>query len=158
LPSARARVDIAPADPASAEARACAARYFAEIAARFEEGFDPGRALQPAEDELRPPRGVLLLARADGRALGCVAVRLAAPGTAEIKRLWVAPDSRGLGLARRLMSAAEAQARALGADTVRLDTNRVLTEAIALYRARGYAEVPPFNAEPYAHHWFEKAL
>jgi GNAT superfamily N-acetyltransferase/DNA-binding MarR family transcriptional regulator len=154
----RAHVEIAPADPGSAAARACAARYYAELAARFEGGFDAARALQPVDDELRPPRGVLLLATADGEALGCVGVRLPEPGIAEIKRLWVAEGSRGLGLAGRLMDAAEAKARAFGAAAARLDTNRVLTEAIALYRARGYADVPSFNAEPYAHHWFAKAL
>jgi GNAT superfamily N-acetyltransferase/DNA-binding MarR family transcriptional regulator len=154
----RAHVRIDPAEPDSPAARACVARYHAEIAARFEGGFDPARALQPKDEELRPPRGVLLLATSDGQPLGCVAVRLSAPGTAELKRLWVAPASRGLGVAGRLVAAAEAEARKLGAATLRLDTNRALTEAIALYRARGFAEVPAFNAEPFAHHWFAKAL
>jgi GNAT superfamily N-acetyltransferase len=154
----RARVGIAPADPDEPEARRCAARYFAELAARFEEGFDPARARQPDPAEQRPPRGVLLLARADGVALGCVAVRRTCPEWSELKRLWVAPESRGLGLARRLVAAAEDQARGLGATTLRLDTNRALTEAVALYRALGYAEIPRFNDEPYAHHWFEKRL
>lgn len=154
----RAQVTIAPVDPAAAEARACVARYYAEIAARFEGGFDPTRALQPDDEAQRPPNGVLLLAAADGQPLGCVAVRRAGPGVAEMKRLWVAPASRGLGLAGRLVAAAEDEARRLGAATLRLDTNRALTEAIALYRAHGFAEVPAFNAEPYAHHWFAKAL
>ena len=154
----RAHVAIARADPDSPEARSCVARYYAEIAQRFEGGFDPERALQPSDDDMRPPRGVLLLATADGQSHGCVAVRLTAPATADLKRLWVAPASRGLGLASRLLAAAEAEARGLGATTIRLDTNRALTEAIALYRARGFAEVPAFNAEPHAHHWFVKAL
>ena len=67
-------------------------------------------------------------------------------------------ESRGLGLAARLVAAGEAAARGLGASTIRLGTNRALTEAIALYRRLGYREVPAFNAEPYAHHWFSKAL
>jgi DNA-binding MarR family transcriptional regulator len=75
----RAHVEIGPADPDEPEARRCAARYFAELAARLEEGFDPARALQPDPDDQRPPRGVLLLARADGAALGCVAVRRTSP-------------------------------------------------------------------------------
>jgi ribosomal protein S18 acetylase RimI-like enzyme len=66
---------------------------------------------------------------------------------------------RGAGLGRRLLSALEGYARDAGRiGVVRLETNRVLTEAIALYRSAGYCEVAPFNAEPYAHHWFEKAL
>jgi ribosomal protein S18 acetylase RimI-like enzyme len=153
----RAHVEIAPADPEHPEARRAAARYFAELAARFEGGFDPARALQPDAADQRPPGGILLLARADGATLGCVALRRR-PAFVEMKRLWVAPESRGLGLARRLVAAAEEHARAMGAAVIRLDTNRALTEAVALYRGLGYTEIPRYNAEPYAHHWFEKRL
>jgi hypothetical protein len=52
----------------------------------------------------------------------------------------------------------ETKAREAGLTRLRLETNRTLTEAQALYRAEGYQEVQPFNAEPYAHHWFEKRL
>src|SRR5262249_52626807 len=76
----------------------------------------------------------------------------------EIKRLWVSPDVRGLGLGRRLLAELEAWATTQGARMVRLDTNRTLTEAISLYRAAGYRDVTAFNDEPYAHHWFEKVL
>ena len=69
--------------------------------------------------------------------------------------MWVAADARGLGVGRRLLAELEARAQA---PVVRLETNRALTEAIAMYRAAGYAEVAPFNDERYAHHWFEKRL
>jgi ribosomal protein S18 acetylase RimI-like enzyme len=59
---------------------------------------------------------------------------------------------------RRLLRELEERAADGGATTVRLDTNRTLTEAIALYRSEGYREVAPFNEEPYADHWFEKSL
>jgi ribosomal protein S18 acetylase RimI-like enzyme len=72
--------------------------------------------------------------------------------------MWVAPSARGIGLGRRLLEALENEARALGATTLRLDTNKALKEAIALYRSAGYRQVAPFNAEPYATHWFEKRL
>jgi len=72
--------------------------------------------------------------------------------------MWAAPAARGLGLGRRLLSCLEAEAVASGAHTVRLETNRTLTEAIGLYRASGYREVAAFNDEPYAQHWFEKTL
>ena len=72
--------------------------------------------------------------------------------------MWVAPAARSLGLGRRLLRELERLARETGARTIRLDTNRVLNEAIRLYRSAGYQEVPRFNDEPYAHHWFEKAL
>ena len=72
--------------------------------------------------------------------------------------MWVDPNSRGRGVGRRLLERLEALARESGVRTVRLETNRALGEAIGLYRRSGFAEVAPFNDEPYAHHWFEKAL
>jgi len=77
---------------------------------------------------------------------------------AEIKRMWVAAQARRLGLGRRLIAEVESHARANGVHVLHLDTNRALVEAIGLYRCAGYAEVPRFNDEPYAHHWFEKVL
>jgi ribosomal protein S18 acetylase RimI-like enzyme len=65
---------------------------------------------------------------------------------------------RGTGLGRRLLGELERHAEAAGARTLRLETNRTLVEAIALYRSAGYVEVPAFNDETYAHHWFEKQL
>ena len=68
--------------------------------------------------------------------------------------MWVSPQARGLGLGRRMLSELEQLSRT---GCARLETNRNLTEAIALYRAAGYVEVAPFNDEPYAHHWFAEA-
>jgi ribosomal protein S18 acetylase RimI-like enzyme len=65
---------------------------------------------------------------------------------------------RGMGLGGRLLREVEASAERLGAASVRLDTNRALTEAIAMYRAHGYVEIPDYNGEPYADFWFEKRL
>jgi ribosomal protein S18 acetylase RimI-like enzyme len=59
---------------------------------------------------------------------------------------------------RRLLTAVEEHAVASGVRTLRLETNRTLTEAIALYRSAGYREVPAFNDEPFADHWFEKQI
>jgi ribosomal protein S18 acetylase RimI-like enzyme len=89
--------------------------------------------------------------------VGCGALKLA-PGVAQLKRMWVADSSRGLGIGRRLLTELESHAAAHGASVVRLETNKALTEAIGMYRAAGYAEVAPFNDEYYAHHWFEKRL
>ena len=72
--------------------------------------------------------------------------------------MWVDPAARGLGLGRRLLQELERQAREHGAQIVRLETNRALTEAISLYQSSGYREVPSFNQEHYADHWFEKTL
>ena len=90
--------------------------------------------------------------------IGCGAVKHDPAGPSEIKRMWVAESARGLGIGRRLLEELERRARDAGAPAVRLDTNKALIEAIAMYRSSGYRQIPRFNAEPFAHHWFEKAL
>ena len=72
--------------------------------------------------------------------------------------MWIFPAARGLGLGRRLLHELEQRVRDSGATVARLETNRVLAEAIGLYRSEGYVEVEAFNSEPFAHHWFEKPL
>ena len=72
--------------------------------------------------------------------------------------MWTAPAARGLGVARRMLHRLEAEAAAMGVAVLRLDTNKALTEAHALYAKEGYREVAPLNANPYAHRWFEKRL
>ncbi|MCK2217830.1 MarR family winged helix-turn-helix transcriptional regulator [Actinomadura sp. ATCC 31491] len=146
-------------DPRHPQARHCVQTYFAELSRRFEEGFDPARSLSADEHELRPPAGMLLVASLRAEPVGCVAIKFHADaGAAQLKRMWVDQDTRGLGLGRRLLAEAERRAADNGLGLVRLETHRALTEAIALYRSAGYREVPPFNEERYAHHWFEKRL
>jgi GNAT superfamily N-acetyltransferase len=144
---------IAPADPASPAAQACLAAYFAELDRRFPGGFDPGPPGDPAA--YRPPRGLFLIAWQGDRAQGCVALSFAA---AEVKRLWIAPEARGQGLARRLMQRVEAAARGAGLTRLVLDTNATLTEAMALYRRLGWQEIARYNDNPYAQAWFAKDL
>ena len=145
-------------DPSSREARWCVAQYFAELARRFEHGFDPALSLPADDDELRPPTGVFLVASIDDEPVACGAVKVIAPGIGSIKRMWVADAARGLGLGGRLLAALESEARELAITTLRLETNRALVEAIRLYRRAGYVEREPFNDDPYAPHWFEKHL
>ena len=90
--------------------------------------------------------------------VGCGALKVGQEGTGAVKRMWTAPSARGLGIARRVLRGLEIKAQEAGLMRLRLETNRTLTEAQALYRAEGYQEVKPFNTEPYAHHWFEKRL
>ncbi|HJZ70747.1 MAG TPA: GNAT family N-acetyltransferase [Vicinamibacterales bacterium] len=151
-------VQVAVEDPTTADATWCLGQYFAELDARFEAGFDPALSITADAHELTPPAGALLIARLRGEPVGCGAVKFHGDAPAELKRMWIAPAARGLGLGRRLLRELEEYARASGATIVRLETNRALREAIALYRRSGYVEVEPFNAEPYAHHWFEKRL
>ncbi|HET7424798.1 MAG TPA: helix-turn-helix domain-containing GNAT family N-acetyltransferase [Gemmatimonadales bacterium] len=144
--------------PADAAARRCVARYFEELGRRFEMGFDPASSL-PAEDrDLIPPAGAFLVGSIDGEPVACGAIKTIEPGVGSLKRMWVADDVRGLGIGRRMLQALEAEAPALGLRVLRLETNRELGEAIRLYRTAGYREVPRFNDDPYAHHWFEKRL
>jgi GNAT superfamily N-acetyltransferase len=151
-------ITIAPEAADSEDVRRCFERYYAELDERFADGFDVAAALPLGLDELTPPRGLVLLARLDGFAVGCGALKLSDPDVAEIKRMWVAPEARGLGLGSRLLASLEDHAVAAGRSLARLETNRSLTEAAAMYRRHGYHEVAPFNDERYADHWLEKRL
>ena len=137
-------------DPASADARWCLGHYYAELDERFEEGFDTRR--WPAD----PTRFVV--ARLGGQPAGCGALKTLGPEVGEVARMWVDRPHRGLGLANRILVALEEQAAELGFSTVRLDTNRALDEAKAMYRGAGYVEIERYNDNPYANHWFEKRL
>lgn len=151
-------VTVSPVDSGHPDARSCLRAYFAELGRRLSDGFDPELSTPVADVEMRPPAGLFLLASLYGEPVGCGALRFHEDEAAEIKRMWVGEAVRGLGVGRRMLAELESHARARGARAVRLETNRSLTEAIAMYRSSGYREVGAFNAEPYAHHWFEKEL
>jgi GNAT superfamily N-acetyltransferase len=153
-----AMVEIRPVDPAHPDARSSIRSYFAELDRRSDSGFDPAAGIPAEPHELRPPAGVLLVAYLRSEPIGCGAVKHHDDAPSEIKRMWVAESARGLGLGRRLLSELETWAARRGAGALRLETNRALTEAIALYRSAGYLEVPAFSDEPFAHHWFQKTL
>jgi DNA-binding MarR family transcriptional regulator/GNAT superfamily N-acetyltransferase len=142
----------------SADAVWCLEQYFAELARRFEEGFDPGKGVKVGAEAMNPPHGWFFLARLDGRSVGCGALIRLGADEGEIKRMWTAPDARGLGVARRIIAAVETTAREAGLKALKLDTNRALKEAQALYRKLGYVETARYNDNPYADHWFEKRL
>ncbi len=150
-------VEITAEEPRSADGRWCLQQYFAELADRFDSGFDPVLSIT-GEDELTPPQGLLLVARLHEEPVGCGGLKHLRDAPPEVKRMWVAPEARGLGLGRRILRELERHAVDAGASTIRLETNHALGEAIQLYRSSGYCEVPAFNDEPYAHHWFEKRL
>ncbi|MEI5680014.1 MULTISPECIES: bifunctional helix-turn-helix transcriptional regulator/GNAT family N-acetyltransferase [unclassified Mesorhizobium] len=153
-----AAVTIGEEDANSADAQQCMALYIEELATRFEEGFDTSKGNSVSGSEFIRPHGSFLIARLDGSPAGCGAVRMLDAATAEIKRMWVAPSARGLGVAGRMLHKLEEIARELGAQTVYLDTNRALREAQSLYKRDGYAEIKPYNDNPYADHWFAKRL
>ena len=147
-------VDVSVTDPRHPDARHCVQAYVAELGQRFDAASTRAASISAADAELTPPAGLLLVARLHGDPVGCGALKLSTDGVAEIKRMWVSPTVRGMGLGRRLL--AELEAAGQGPRRLRLETNGALAEAIALYRSAGYREVEAFNDEPYAHHWFEK--
>ena len=153
-----AMVTIEPLDPEHPHARHCLREFAAELDRRFPQGFDPALSSSAVAPELRPPAGLLLVASLQSEPVGCGALKFHHDAPTELKRMWVAEAARGLGLGRRLLDELESHAARGPSRVVRLETNETLAEAIALYRSAGYAEVEPFNDEPYAQHWFEKRL
>jgi len=143
--------------PDGPAAQYCLERYFEELRARFETGFDPALGISAVPAELTPPRGYFVLAVLNEEPVGCGALKCHA-AFGEIKRMWVAPAARGLGIGTRILLRLEELARERRLPLLRLETNKALTEAQSLYRRHGFREVPAFNDEPYAHHWFEKVL
>ncbi|RKT35205.1 MarR family transcriptional regulator with acetyltransferase activity [Roseovarius halotolerans] len=154
----RDRVTFTRIDPRHDDARHCLESYYAELARRFETGFDVNLSCDPDAGDMIAPRGAFVLALSDGLPIGCVGLKGTDLGYGEIKRLWVAPAARGMGLAHRLMAEIESAARDLGITTLRLDTNSALPEAVALYRNSGWTEIDRFNDDPYPDHFFEKTL
>lgn len=152
------RIMLEEADPRRRDVRDCLSEYYAELARRFENGFDVSLSRDPEAVDMIRPRGVFLVAMSDGLPVGCVGLKGSGGESAEIKRLWIAPSARGLGVARRLMEAAEAAARELSIKILRLDTNRALPEALKLYRSTGWTEIDRFNDDPYPDIFFEKRL
>ncbi|KAA2316974.1 GNAT family N-acetyltransferase [Pseudooceanicola sediminis] len=161
----RDRIALVEDDPRSDVARHCLSEYYGELGRRFARGFDVSLSRDPDAADMTRPRGTFLLALSDGLPLGCVGLKGSAgsraehaPRIAEVKRLWVSPAARGLGLARDLMTRLEQDARDLGYSHLRLDTNSALPEAVQLYRASGWSEIARFNDDPYPDLFFEKQI
>lgn len=125
----------------------------ADVAGLLEAGDAYMASLYPAESNhmldiaaLQRPAVTFVVARVDGRALGCGAVVSSGEGWAEIKRMFVAPAARGLKLGRRLLERIEGIASANGERLLRLETGTKQPEALGLYRSAGYVEIGPFGA------------
>jgi GNAT superfamily N-acetyltransferase len=151
-------VDIRPESPQSAAARRLLAEYLDDLQRRMGGGWARAGYVDAAPDELRPPAGALLVGYEDGEAVACGAVRVIAPGVAEVKRMFVAPRVRGRGLGRALLDALEQTAVELGCSVARLDSTEQLVEAMGLYRSAGYAETGDYNRNPNATIWMERRL
>lgn len=163
----RASWTVAPEPVGSADAVALFRAYYTEVSDRYYL-LHEGRRTTPEElakglaaetgEELEPPAGLLLIARADGEASGCAGLRRVDDRTAELRRVFVRAELRGLGGGARLLAAVEDTARELGTERIVLDTRHDLVEARALYVRHGYAEVPAFNSSLYAERWYAKEL
>ncbi|MEI5672663.1 MULTISPECIES: bifunctional helix-turn-helix transcriptional regulator/GNAT family N-acetyltransferase [unclassified Nocardioides] len=152
-----ATVSLDPVDPASPPARHAMGRYFDELDRRFPGGFDPG----PVDDvsSMTAARGgTFVVALSDGVPVAAGGVQRIGEGVGEIKRMWVDDAWRGAGLGSRMLRHLEAEVVRLGYDVVRLDTNRALGEAVAMYARAGYREIGRYNDNPYAEAFFEKEV
>lgn len=155
---ARDQVQISLMDPRAAQSITCLESYYAELEARFERGFDVSLSRDPEASNMMAPLGAFYVAISDGLPLGCCGLKGVGTEVAEIKRLWVSPAARGMGLAQRLLAECEVAARKLGITTLRLDTNSALPEAERLYRKTGWTQIERFNDDPYPDLFFEKAV
>ncbi|SHM14114.1 GNAT family N-acetyltransferase [Roseibium suaedae] len=145
-------------DPRSEVALQCLEQYYAELNRRLEAGFDVKLSADPDAESMMRPKGAFFVTLSDGMPVGCAGLKGTDKGYAEIKRLWVSPAARGLGLARKLMAETEEAARQLGIKVLRLDTNKALPEAVNFYRKEGWTEIDRFNDDPYPDYFFEKLL
>jgi len=154
----RGNIGIDAVNPAGKEAQYCLGEYYGELARRFKSGFEVSLSRDPDATDMILPRGTFLVAMSDGLPIGCVGLKGTGGELAEVKRLWVAPAARGLGLGRRLMDCVEDAARNIALKILRLDTNSALPEALKLYRSTGWTEIDRFNDDPYPDVFFEKRL
>jgi GNAT superfamily N-acetyltransferase len=145
-------------DAGSTEARWAMSQYFEELAQRFPGGFVAGEALEVAAVRYNAPTGRFVIARVAGETVGCGALDFLDDISAEIKRMWISPQIRGIGLGKRLLTHLEDEARRAGRSRVILDTNGSLTEAIAMYEAAGHVPTARYNENPYAERWFTKTI
>jgi putative acetyltransferase len=122
--------------------------------------YPPESAFQVDAAFLAGPMVRFLVARRDGRAIGCGALVLASDGTAEIRRMIVDGAARGQGVGRAILEALEAIARQEGVRTIRLETGPLNSDALNLYRRYGYRQRGPFGSYVESPHsvFMEKAI
>jgi drug/metabolite transporter (DMT)-like permease/GNAT superfamily N-acetyltransferase len=149
-------LDVRPLATSDPTAAALLNSYAEEMEERFA-GREPCR-VDTVATEYVEPAGTFLVVYDDGEAVACGGIRALPDGSAELKRMYVVPDARGRGIGAQLLERLEDEARRLGYSRLRLDTGAQLTEAQALYRAAGYAEIDDYNGNTAASHWFEKQL
>lgn len=157
----RAGIEIHVESVHSSDASRLIALLSADLAERYAEFGDDGSGMFSPSD-VTVPGGAFFIARhGDSReAVGCAAIRPLLPGVGEIKRMFVVPESRGTGIARRLLEAMETWARDEGYQMLRLETGDRQPEAIVLYESSGYVPTAPFGeyADYPLANFYEKGL
>ena len=131
--------------------------FAAEIAELYP-GWSPAVGPRAAPEDFAAPAGSFLVAYAGERPVGCGGLKRLDDRHAEVKRLYVSPEARGSGVARRILQGLEDEARARRYEAVRLDTGAHQPAALALFRSAGYVAIDDYNGNPYASHWLEKRL
>jgi predicted nicotinamide N-methyase/GNAT superfamily N-acetyltransferase len=154
----RVAIRIAPADPAARVAAALLEEYTRELDALYAPEGGLAAGIPFHADEFRAPRGAFLVAWDGERPVGCAGLRGLGAGVAEVKRVYVAPEARGRGVARALMDALEGAATALGLGVLRLDTGPRQPGSRELFEAAGYRAIEDYNGNRLAAFWFEKEL
>ena len=151
------RIDVA--DPAGPDARWCFERYFAELAERFDAGFDPARSIPAQAHELSPPAGVLLVASLRQEPVGCGAVKFHGSDRARSSGCGSIAAARGLGPGHAASCRNSSATRGTREQPPCASTRTGRSPRPSRSTGKtGYREVDAFNDEPYAHHWFEKRL
>jgi GNAT superfamily N-acetyltransferase len=146
-PRGPADVALAPERLDGSDGSALVGALLADLYDRYGED-DPDA---PDADQLAPPEGLFLVARAGGRAIGCGGIRQVGRHEGEVKRMYVVADARRLGIGAQILAALESEARRRGYDRLRLETGVRQPEAIALYERAGYVRVenfPPYVDAP----------
>ena len=131
--------------------------YVAEIRAMYPD-WTPDVPPRLTPEDVAPPKGRWVVAYRDGEPVGCAALKRLDPTTAEIKRVYVAPEVRGRGVARALLARLEEIARDVGYTKLRLDTGARQPASVALFGSVGYEQIADYNGNPVASYWFEKRL
>jgi GNAT superfamily N-acetyltransferase len=138
-------------------ARALVGAFIAEIGGLYP-GWGPTRGPSAEPKDFAAPDGRFVIAYVDGVAVGCGGVKRLDDAAAEIKRMYVAREARGTGIAARVLARLEAIAAEMGCSVVRLDTGAKQPAALALYRNAGYHEIDDYNMNPFARYWLEKKV
>jgi DNA-binding MarR family transcriptional regulator/ribosomal protein S18 acetylase RimI-like enzyme len=154
----QAEVEVLDVDVEDSRFISCMQRFAKDVAQATGLDFNLEQTASSDLSKMRPPKGACLLAVSEGLPIGCVALTNFAQGEGEVKRLWISPAARGLGVSKRLMQEIELRATRLGMQRLVLDTNGALCAALGLYRRSGWSEIERYNDNPYAQHFFEKRL